>query len=138
MAVPGISPTIISHAFIEPLHEERRGLTSDDILIIGLLHFFNQLHQVVLNSWEKFRESQSDINEQRKADSRSREQRSQEIEIQQNEASRRQIEARNLETEGDVPLHAGRPHRAKRRFHESLFVEGGYSDPNTRQLNLPV
>lgn len=150
MAVPGISPTLISNVFlthpvsgVEPLRGERSGLTSNDLFLIGFLFFLNQIHQSILDSWEKFQENQSDVRDQKETGERNRELRTQEIRIQQEEATliegkRRQIEARNIETEGDVPLHAGRPHKAKRRFHESIYVDGGYTDPSSRQLNLPV
>lgn len=151
MAIPGISPTLISNAFLthpvfgaEPLRGRGLALASEDIFLIGMVFYFNQLHKAILSAWESFQENQSDIRDQKETGERNRELRTQEIRIQQNEAAliegeRRLTEARNIETEGDVPLHAGRPHRAKRRFHESAPIhEGGYVEPNARQLNLPI
>jgi len=151
MSVPGISPTIISNAFltnpvsgVDALRGSSRGLSSDDVFLIGLLMFLTQLHNSMMSAWDSFQENQSEVHERGQSGVSSRQTRNQDVRIQQNEVTRlegqrRQVESRKVETEGDVPTHAGRPHTAKRRFHDGARIyEGEYTDPSTRQLNLPV
>ncbi len=132
MAVPGISPQIISEAFLQDSpHAEKR--LADQAYFLVMLHFLNQIHRSIRSSWESIRESRIEHSKRHDDATRTRGVQAQQTEISRLEGQRRHVEARKVETEEDTPLHAGRRHRAKRRFHE-----GGYTQDGHRQLNLPV
>jgi hypothetical protein len=146
MTLLGISPKIISDFLTSRtgLASKKSGFSSSDLFLIGLIYYYNELHKAITNAWKQFKENQSEIREQKEAGERTRDLRIKDLRIQQEystrfEGQRRLNEARTLETEGNVPLHAGRPHKAKRRFHESIYAnESGYPESSSRHLNLPV
>ncbi len=132
MAVPGISPQVISQAFLhDSPHTESR--EADHAYFLVMLHFLNQIHKSIRSSWESVRESRVGHRKRHDETTRSRGIQAQQTEISRREGQRRHVDARMVETEEDTPLHAGRRHLAKRRFHG-----GGYTQDGHRQLNLPV
>lgn len=66
MEIERLSSTPVSGTFLTD-GMKPGGLSSDDLLVIGMHIYFKQLHQIVMEAWGRFRESQSKIKQQKDA-----------------------------------------------------------------------
>lgn len=92
--------------------------------------YYMQLHETIMNAWQSFRENLKDIREQGDVSYRFRT-----LEASRRIGEQRRAESLKFELGESLPLHTGRSHQAKRRFHEGIFIGEHLSHA---QLNLPV
>lgn len=102
--------------------EKKKPAASQEVFLLAMFFYVSQLHEAVMDSWSRFRETQKVIRERRELQDRSRE-----VHHRQEEVSRLEGEWRQEDLNGH-----------QRHFHErgSCFYIGfNFQHPH---LNLPV
>lgn len=137
MAIPGISDVLLQTAFVSsPAEGQSVGTSSkkrsktDAFYIASMTLYLTILHELIMNSWQKFAETQKENAEENDANYRIHEQLQAQLEGQ-----RKRAEALKQEEEGELVRCGVHRQAGKLHFHEGSHFGEGFDH---RHLHIAV
>lgn len=141
MDISGIPDNTIFNAFVAQTAETQVGAPAlggegkghqHDLFIAAMHLYMSHLHQLVMDSWDRFSDSQKAISRKRDSDAKVRDKHHSEDEARRLEGQKRHIEAQ-LDAYGSELISCG-IHRQAGKFR---FFQGQHTD-SSRHLHIPI